>query len=1258
MRIDFQDKTSKQLQGNSASYVKSHSDPGTYRRLLEGYIAMVEMMRLRARQGRRIYEIDNSNDLCKPLAIPPERKNEYVADRAKGDSDKEEYYSHVYDIVREYFPLLYTALPEQGYSTSYIDYGDMKTWYAGLMYPNLFGIMAGYVGDIDSYISPGARAGVSQESKTYRSLVWPGVVVAQGSILDGTELRQGSRVGEGSVVYNVTGRLELAANRLITIVPVKVDGVGKLAILYTAREDNLKVSLKKGELLGSNAYELINSWRDAEGNQLFSDLDPGIDLAEARIWPVVDADEIDMRMVEWMALGQPAPEGYLTAGKVSFDDMTDKTDYPAVLDREERLREKIETEKARVSGVKEYPWYEEYATRASVDRPDTIIEAVIFGLGEDGYIDADTDLPLLSIVAERVIRGHLEQHLDSEEDKINDFDWTLKRLELQCILAYRLLEHYRQLKEEEVSVCVLVYEPYIGLLPDMDETKVTNTNMDINEILIILSHGIRYISSNVIREAGNAITSAGGYVTEHWHTSLNLETSLKQSTSVDIYCYEVNRIPGSSVPEGFPLDTRRLVGQEVASLLVGLSEINAHRLCLHLVNPQELLKTQPGEFPAYPVYPSDGGYNNYTAQHSREQLRKYHTDGIVMRPPSASENTLIQPAIDTALRFLRREGNPNAVRGPPRVIIIECPTVTFAAYYDVNRHILYIEKPLLANPEYDLNRVFVHELNSGTHQENRSAEERYHNRRITLDDLKEKRIAFYMLKPDGVQYETEILQDLEDNCFECISIIRRQDGLSPAEAGVHYIEYREKQFFEALVAYVSSGPVTLVILRGDNYACDRLRDLVGKYDGSEPGTLRYKYGIERKIFNVVVDGQPQEVGVVLNKIHSSDSPERTLTEISLLHSRAELQGIFTVDALAFAFGFMETGEETTPFTNGIGLRFIPQEQEEVRMQISQARAEGRGFLVKGDISGWQEAAIERKVRIERAVEIINALYGSNPEITLPELGVIDWVDAVNMANVVVIQTKARSPPFFYYRNSFLAYPFLFLSRLLYFLPLVSSLILVVIYRLSLIQIVHAGVVGNTIYISNYLFDFLSQRELAALIAHRGVELAAKQKCISQNIQWTNALALRIDKIAGQAEKGIAWTGNSCVGSRLGERVNVLNLNYIKVIRDRQQRIARAIRLTNNLSVELPCNLGIIDIYNTVRTACIQSILAQPGSRSIKSYVGAQDNNIYLVTRSMNGVSDLELLQALIEGAIQLVVAQRVTSGGEELSDAMIDDFIA
>jgi len=127
--------------------------------------------------------------------------------------------------------------------------------------------------------------------------------------------------------------------------------------------------------------------------------------------------------------------------------------------------------------------------------------------------------------------------------------------------------------------------------------------------------------------------------------------------------------------------------------------------------------------------------------------------------------------------------------------------------------------------------------------------------------------TYLMIKPELVadQRIGEVLKMLTDNKFRIRSLVMRQ--LDPRTVKAFYAEHEGKPFYEALVAYISGGPVVAVRLEKEN-AVAELRALVGATNPAEaaPGTIRRLYGRSLQT----------------NGVHASDSDASAQRELAII----------------------------------------------------------------------------------------------------------------------------------------------------------------------------------------------------------------------------------------------------------------------------------------------------------------------------------------------------------------------------------------
>jgi len=130
-----------------------------------------------------------------------------------------------------------------------------------------------------------------------------------------------------------------------------------------------------------------------------------------------------------------------------------------------------------------------------------------------------------------------------------------------------------------------------------------------------------------------------------------------------------------------------------------------------------------------------------------------------------------------------------------------------------------------------------------------------------------------IIKPDAVRKQLigTILGRFEQAALTPVAI--KMVHMSEAQAEGFYAEHKGKEFFPELVKFMTSGPVTVQVLQGEN-AIAHYREVIGKTDPAEAdaGTVRADFA-ESKRFNAV---------------HGSDSPESASREIAYFFADDEI----------------------------------------------------------------------------------------------------------------------------------------------------------------------------------------------------------------------------------------------------------------------------------------------------------------------------------------------------------------------------------
>jgi len=121
-----------------------------------------------------------------------------------------------------------------------------------------------------------------------------------------------------------------------------------------------------------------------------------------------------------------------------------------------------------------------------------------------------------------------------------------------------------------------------------------------------------------------------------------------------------------------------------------------------------------------------------------------------------------------------------------------------------------------------------------------------------------------IIKPDAVErnLEEKIKSFFEENNLKVFN--SKKVKISKEEASEFYKVHQTKPFYNDLCTYLSSGPIVVMILEGEN-AVLKNRELMGATDPkkAEEGTIRKMYGIS----------------IDKNSVHGSDSIENGKIEI-------------------------------------------------------------------------------------------------------------------------------------------------------------------------------------------------------------------------------------------------------------------------------------------------------------------------------------------------------------------------------------------
>jgi len=130
-----------------------------------------------------------------------------------------------------------------------------------------------------------------------------------------------------------------------------------------------------------------------------------------------------------------------------------------------------------------------------------------------------------------------------------------------------------------------------------------------------------------------------------------------------------------------------------------------------------------------------------------------------------------------------------------------------------------------------------------------------------------------IIKPDAVRENLigKILAKIEDAGLTIIG--SRMLQLSDNQAREFYAVHKERPFYDSLVKYMTSGPVVVSCLEGEN-AINKYRDVMGATNPEQAAD-----GTIRKLFGRDIES---------NAVHGSDAPETAKVEIKFFFTDGDL----------------------------------------------------------------------------------------------------------------------------------------------------------------------------------------------------------------------------------------------------------------------------------------------------------------------------------------------------------------------------------
>ncbi|MFM6972029.1 MAG: nucleoside-diphosphate kinase [Alphaproteobacteria bacterium] len=136
-------------------------------------------------------------------------------------------------------------------------------------------------------------------------------------------------------------------------------------------------------------------------------------------------------------------------------------------------------------------------------------------------------------------------------------------------------------------------------------------------------------------------------------------------------------------------------------------------------------------------------------------------------------------------------------------------------------------------------------------------------------------LTLSIIKPDATNRNLtgKINSKFEDAGLKIVA--QKMMHLSPKIAGDFYAVHRERPFYNDLVKFMTSGPVVVQVLKGEN-AVLKNREIMGATNpaNADAGTIRKEFALS----------------IEANSVHGSDSLENAKNEIAFFFATNEIVG--------------------------------------------------------------------------------------------------------------------------------------------------------------------------------------------------------------------------------------------------------------------------------------------------------------------------------------------------------------------------------
>ena len=132
-----------------------------------------------------------------------------------------------------------------------------------------------------------------------------------------------------------------------------------------------------------------------------------------------------------------------------------------------------------------------------------------------------------------------------------------------------------------------------------------------------------------------------------------------------------------------------------------------------------------------------------------------------------------------------------------------------------------------------------------------------------------------IIKPDATRRNItgKVNAKLEEAGLRIVA--QKRIRLTAEQAGKFYEVHKERPFYGDLCAFMTSGPVVVQVLEGEN-AVEKNREVMGATNPADaaPGTIRAEFA----------------ESIEANSVHGSDSPENAAIEVAFFFPDSEIVG--------------------------------------------------------------------------------------------------------------------------------------------------------------------------------------------------------------------------------------------------------------------------------------------------------------------------------------------------------------------------------